>query len=125
VLVSEMEAGWYRYISQWRLHADGTIRPRFGFSAVTSSCVCSRHHHHAYWRFDFDLRTTGHNLVREFNAPPLSGSSRWHTKRYESKRPRDPSRKRKWRVENTRTGEGHKLIPGPDDGVATASPIEW
>ena len=33
VLVSEMEAGWYRYISEWRLHADGTIRPRFGFTA--------------------------------------------------------------------------------------------
>ena len=29
VLVSEMEAGWYRYISMWRLHADGTIRPAF------------------------------------------------------------------------------------------------
>ena len=34
VLVSEMQAGWYRYISQWRLHTDGTIRPRFGFSAT-------------------------------------------------------------------------------------------
>ena len=34
VLVSEMQAGWYRYISMWRLHTDGTIRPRFGFSAV-------------------------------------------------------------------------------------------
>ena len=48
VLVSEMQAGWYRYISEWRLHADGTIRPRFGFSAVQSSCVCTAHHHHAY-----------------------------------------------------------------------------
>jgi hypothetical protein len=27
VLVSEMEAGWYRYVSEWRLHTDGTIRP--------------------------------------------------------------------------------------------------
>jgi hypothetical protein len=26
VVVSEMEAGWYRYISEWRLHTDGTIR---------------------------------------------------------------------------------------------------
>ena len=36
VLVSEMQAGWYRYVSEWRLHANGTIRPRFGFLAVQS-----------------------------------------------------------------------------------------
>ena len=28
VIVSELSAGWYRYISQWRLGADGTISPR-------------------------------------------------------------------------------------------------
>ena len=79
-MVSEMEAGWYRYISEWRLHTDGTIRPRFGFGAVTSLCVCTRHHHHAYWRLDFDIRTAGNNIVREFNDPPLIGSSNWHAK---------------------------------------------
>jgi len=57
VLVSEMEAGWYRYISEWRFHNDGTIRPRFGFSAVANSCTCNPHFHHVYWRFDFDIRT--------------------------------------------------------------------
>jgi len=31
VLVSEMQVGWYRYLSEWRLCAGGTIRPRFGF----------------------------------------------------------------------------------------------
>lgn len=124
VLVSEMEAGWYRYISEWRLHANGTIRPRFGFGAVTSSCVCIRHHHHAYWRLDFDVRTAGNNIVREFNDPPLVGSTKWHTKSYEIKRPRDPARNRKWRVQNTVTGEGYEVIPGQDDGVATASP-DW
>jgi len=124
VLVSEMQAGWYRYISEWRLHANGTIRPRFGFSAVSSSCVCNRHHHHAYWRFDFDIRTAGNNRVREFNDPPLIGSSKWHDKNFEIRRPRDPARKRKWRIENAATREGYELIPGPTDGVATASP-DW
>ena len=124
VLVSELEASWYRYISEWRLHANGTIRPRFGFSARTNSCVCNVHHHHPYWRFDFDVRTAGHNRVREFNDPPLIGKSNWHTKTFEIRRPRDPGRKRKWRVENTATGEGYDIIPGPDDGVATASP-DW
>ena len=124
VLVSEMEAAWYRYISEWRLHANGTIRPRFGFSARTNSCVCNVHHHHPYWRFDFDIRTAGNNRVREYNDPPLAGRSHWHTKMFEIQRPRDPARKRKWRVENTVTGEGYEIIPGPDDGVATASP-DW
>jgi len=136
VLVCEMEAGWYRYVSEWRLHADGTVRPRFGFTAVTSSCVCKVHHHHAYWRLDFDLRTPGNNLVREYNdpsilAPGVGGAgaaivvpSNWHDKLFEIQRPRSPSMHRKWRVVNTATGEAYDVIPGPDDGVATASP-DW
>lgn len=124
VLVSELEASWYRYISEWRLHANGTIRPRFGFSARTNSCVCNVHHHHPFWRFDFDIRTAGNNRIREYNNPPLVGRSNWHTKNFEIQRPRDPARKRKWRVENTVTGEGYEIIPGPEDGVATASP-DW
>lgn len=52
-LTSEFDAGWYRYFSEWRLYADGTIKPIFAFNATTSSCVCNRHDHHAYWRFDF------------------------------------------------------------------------
>ncbi|HJZ83124.1 MAG TPA: hypothetical protein VKD91_22340, partial [Pyrinomonadaceae bacterium] len=39
-------------------------------------------------------------------------------------RPRDPARKRKWLIENAGTREGYEVIPGPDDGVATASP-DW
>jgi len=122
VLVSEMEAGWYRYISMWRLHSDGTIRPRFGFSAVQSSCVCNIHHHHAYWRFDFDVRTAANNVVREYNNPPLIGNSNWHDKTYEIRRPRDPSRQRKWRVENKSTGEAYDIVPGVSDGVAASEP---
>jgi hypothetical protein len=122
VLVSEMQAGWYRYITQWRLRTDGTIRPRFGFSAVQNSCVCNVHHHHAYWRFDFDIRTAGNNRVSEFNDPPLIGNSNWHHKIFEIRRPRDPARKRKWRVENTSTGEAYDIIPGPNDGMAATMP---
>jgi hypothetical protein len=118
VLVSEMEAGWYRYISEWRLHANGTIKPRFGFSAVNNSCVCDPHHHHVYWRFDFDIRTPGNNIVREYNNPPLFPPDNWHTKRYEIKRLRDPARHRKWEIKNGSTDERYTLIPGANDGVA-------
>ena len=102
VFVSEMEAGWYRYVTQWRLGTNGTIRPRFGFAAVEHHCVCNVHHHHVYWRLDFDIRTAGNNRVREFNDPPLIGNQNWHTKSFEIRRPRDPGRARRWRVENTR-----------------------
>src|SRR5260370_17670259 len=44
VLVSELEAVWYRYISEWRLHSNGTIPPPFGFSPRTNPCLCNRHH---------------------------------------------------------------------------------
>jgi len=118
VLVSELEAGWYRYISLWRLGADGTIKPRFMFGAVENSCVCNVHHHHVSWRFDFDVVTSAHNAVREFNDPPLQGqTSRWHTLRHEIRRANRPGRKRRWRVVNRVSGESYTLIPGSEDGV--------
>jgi Copper amine oxidase, enzyme domain len=121
-LVSEMEAGWYRYISRWRLGLDGVIRPRFGFAATESECVCNLHHHHAYWRFDFDIRTPAHNRVREFNDPPPAGGGTWSVTAFETHRRRDPARSRRWLVENTRTGEGYEIRPGADDGVAATEP---
>jgi hypothetical protein len=119
VLVSEMQAGWYRYISEWRFHADGTIRPRFGFSAVNNPCTCKVHHHNAYWRLDFDIRTPGNNIVEEFNDPPLFMGMHWHKKMYEIRRAKDSARHRKWRVSNAETGEGYELIPGASDGAAS------
>ena len=122
VFVSEMQAGWYRYVSQWRLGTDGTIRPRFGFAAVESQCVCNGHPHHVYWRLDFDIRTAGNNRVREFNDPPLFGASKWHTKSFEIRRARDFGRKRRWRVENTVSGEAYDIVPNVEDGVASTHP---
>lgn len=123
VLVSEMEAGWYRYVSEWRLHTNGTIRPRFSFAATDSPCVCNVHHHHAYWRLDFDIVTPGGNLVEEYNDPPIF-TSNWHKKYYEIARPRDPTRKRKWRVTQIASGSGYEIRPGTQDGVATQQP-DW
>jgi Copper amine oxidase, enzyme domain len=118
VVVSELQAGWYRYVSRWRFHDDGTIRPRFGFSAVEDSCVCNVHHHHVYWRFDFDIGTRENNVVREFNSPPIFPPDNWHTHRFEATRRRRPDLSRRWQIRNTQTGDAYNLIPGPDDGVA-------
>lgn len=118
VVVSEMQAGWYRYISEWRLHADGTILPRFRFGAVSNSCVCNLHHHHVYWRFDFDIHASSDNIVQEYNNPSIIGSSNFNTFNQEVKRLRDASHQRYWQVENATTGAGYALIPGANDGTA-------
>lgn len=118
VLVSQMQAGWYRYITEWRLAADGTIRPRFGFSATDNGCTCHLHTHHVYWRLDFDIETAGNNLVEEFNNPPLFPPHHWHKKRYEIRRQRDIARHRRWRVTNATSHEGYEIIPGAADGTS-------
>jgi hypothetical protein len=122
VLKSQMSAGWYRYVSEWRFHVDGTLKPRFGFGAVYQSpfCVCRVHHHNVYWRFDFDIVTAGNNLVREFNNPPLFPPSNYHDKVWEIRREKDPSHHRHWVISNTRYGDRniYGLFPGPNDGVS-------
>ncbi|KAH8586283.1 copper amine oxidase [Bisporella sp. PMI_857] len=119
VLKSQMTAGWYRYTSEWRFHVDGTLRPRWGFGGVLNgrNCVCQVHHHHVYWRLDFDIVTAGNNLVREYNNPPIFANSRYHEKVYEIQRQKDPSRRRRWEISG-RTGETYSLNPGPNDGTS-------
>lgn len=108
-LVSELNAGWYRYISKWIFHDDGMISPRFGFGATINSCVCNGHTHHVYWRFDFDVRTAANNAVAEAKGDDLK------TIDTESMRGRLFAGQL-WRVFNTVTGEGVVIKPGPLDG---------
>lgn len=113
MLVSELEAGWYRYISRWEFTMDGVIRARFGFDGVNNSCVCNAHNHHAYFRFDFDLGTPGKNrftelATRSFASPILT----------EAKRYRDYVRDRHWLLENIVSGEQIMIEPGHEDSTA-------
>ena len=112
-LTSEMEAGWYRYIMEWHFRPDGAIEPRFEFSAVKNSCVCKIHHHHVYWRFDFDIDTAKKNQVEEFNK-----GSGWTNIDTEERRLKDSILERKWRISNTETGAAYILQPGNNDGIA-------
>lgn len=119
-LVSQLTAGWYRYISDWRLRNDGSIGPRFGFAGTRNPCTCEVHTHHVYWRLDFDIVTAGNNIVDEYNDPPIIGSSNWHTKQFEIRRLRDAGHKRHWRVRNKGTFRGYSVVPGGHDGAADA-----
>jgi hypothetical protein len=108
-LVSELNAGWYRYISKWTFSDDGVISPRFGFAMVTNSCVCQGHIHHAYWRFDFDILSAGNNAVAEFNQTALK------TVETESMRAR-LGPEQFWVVRNSLSQASVIIRPGPKDG---------
>ena len=84
-----------------------------GSERVDNACVCNVHHHHAYWRLDFDIAGAADDSVLEFNDPPLAGQDRnWHTLRHEIRRKRNPGRTRRWRVRNRGSGEGYVITPG-------------
>jgi len=81
-IVSEMVAGWYRYVSDWRMRDDGTIGARFGFAGTRNPRTCMRHQHHVYWRFDFDINGAANDAleVQRVVIPTGGGPARleWH-----------------------------------------------
>jgi hypothetical protein len=115
-LVSELQAGWYRYISDWRLRDDGTIRPRFGFAGTRNPRTCMRHQHHAYWRLDFDVEGAGRDVIEQLGLF-FPVSPRWRPIVRETQRKRSPFARR-WRVVDRDTHRGYQVIPGLADGTA-------
>lgn len=113
VMVSEMNAGWYRYIMEWRFANDGTIRPRYGFGATNSSCVCYRHNHHVYWRFDFDIVNPTNKVFqvekgRKFLQPITTELTRF----------KNIQTNRSLLVQNSTGDEAYMLVPNQTDGEA-------
>jgi hypothetical protein len=111
-LVSELQAGWYRYISKWVFKDDGVIQPRFGFGGVNNTCICNLHNHHAYWRFNFDIVQTASNSVCMSTTPGTC--TRFTT---EAKLPSVGSY---LEIHNNLGTEAYRLVPGPEDGVPDA-----
>ena len=109
-LVSELEAGWYRYVSKWVFRDSGVIEPRFGFTATTDSCVCHNHVHHVYWRLDFDLNTDINNAVFESRNGVLSPIN------VEAMLQRVKDEDQSFVVRNLVSGESATIFPGPKDG---------
>ncbi|MEP6705338.1 MAG: hypothetical protein ABJB34_11085 [Acidobacteriota bacterium] len=115
VLVTELEAGWYRYVNEWRFGTDGTIRPRYAFGATTSSCVCDVHNHHAYWRFDFDIVGPNNKVFqmergRKFLQPIST----------EMTQVKNIGTNRSLLIQNSTGDEAYELVPNNTDGVADA-----
>ncbi|MBX3289417.1 MAG: hypothetical protein KF855_08735 [Acidobacteria bacterium] len=113
VLVSEMNAGWYRYIMEWRFGTDGTIRPRYGFGSITSTCVCSPRNHHVYWRLDFDVVQPQNKVFqiergRKFRTPVTTELASF----------RSYQLNRGYLIQNADGNEAYQVIPGMNDGEA-------
>jgi Copper amine oxidase, enzyme domain len=117
-LVSEMQAGWYRYISDWRLRDDGVIAPRFGFAGTRNPRTCMRHQHHVYWRLDFDIEGSGDDVVQQ-RGLIFADRFPWTTIVRESSRRRTPL-SRSWRVLDATSERGYRIVPGVADGTADA-----
>jgi len=112
VMVSEMQAGWYRYIMEWRFANDGTIRPRYGFGATNNSCVCSAHNHHIYWRLDFDIVSPTNKVFqvergRKFLQPITT----------ETRRNKSLQTNRSLLIQNSNGNEAYILVPNITDGL--------
>lgn len=115
-IVSEIQAAWYRYVSEWRLVDDGTIKPRMGFAGTKDPMTCMRHNHHAYWRFDFDIEGSANDVVEQVNDSGGIIPDSVPITRETSRRRRHPARA--WDVLDKASRRGYRIVPGPHDGTA-------
>jgi len=120
ILTTQMSAGWYRYIQKWIFYLDGTIEPRFGFTAITDTCTSDAHNHHVYWRFDFDIDGFPQDQIQEYNRSHLKSRRAWRIETVEINRVKSPLSQRQWKVVDMPSKLGYEVIPGPKDGVADA-----
>lgn len=114
VLVSELNAGWYRYIMEWRFGFDGRIKPRYGFGSIANSCVCIQRNHHAYWRFDFDVVQPNNKIFmmergRRFQVPVETEAAFF----------RNYARNRSFMVQNANGDEAYVITPNLTDSSVT------
>lgn len=120
VIRSQLTAGWYRYTSEWHLRADGTILPRWGFAGVRrdpANCVCVQHHHHVYWRLDFDIETATSNVLRE-----CDGSNCTIVLMEKSL---EKKTNRHWEVANTLSNRFFRIDAGAKDGAAADTNVAY
>jgi hypothetical protein len=112
-LTAQCQAGWYRYIPVWEFFADGTIQAHYVATSIDSTCVAYTHHHHAYFRFDFDVNTSGANFVDQ--VFPDGSTQRVASERSFS----DTSPARgKWRIASAGSPYVVEVSRNADDGAA-------
>lgn len=116
VIISELEAGWYRYMPEFRLGRDGSLTMRWGFDAVQNWCTCQQHFHHSYWRVDWAIGA-GDNRIEQTDD---AANGVWTPVASEEKMFRDDAAGRRWRVRDVATGDSVLINPTPGEDAADA-----
>ncbi len=106
ILTTHMQAGWYRYKMTWTFLPNGTIIPFFGYASVPAYCVTLTHHHHNFWRLDFDINGADHDNVAETNAGVSPLAIQTETTR------NWVDANTAWEIRDSKTKLGYRLLPG-------------
>jgi hypothetical protein len=104
ILTTQTAAGWYRYLERWTFYLDGRIHPEMGYAAISNSCVAHNHHHHSYWRLDFDIDDAAGDVAGKPGGP---------TQRTESgtRRPAEPAGLPPLEIHDSTSGRGYHVVP--------------
>lgn len=114
-LSTQYNAAWYAYSSRFRLHADGSIDPEFGFGNIDGTNNGITHWHHNYWRLDFDIDGAANDVILQDDAVQ---STEFAVLRCNSTTTPSCASERTWEVRDTVTGRGYRVLPSALDYVS-------
>ncbi|KAK5211285.1 hypothetical protein LTR41_002745 [Exophiala xenobiotica] len=78
--------------------------------AAVDPCVCIKHHHHVYWRLDFDIETSTSDVFRECDCPGTCTNVEIEKQLYKKQN-------RRWEVAHSVSGNYYQLYSGKPDGA--------
>ena len=108
--------GAYHLFQAWYLSEDGQILPRM----FSRGIACPFNHtHHVYWRLDFDINQAWSNRIFVWNHVGGLEITLYKVTN-ESNDLKNPSTARRWFVQDSQTGHGAWVVPGPSDGSLDA-----
>ena len=117
--------GEYHLYQAWHLSEDGEVRPVLHSRGLSCN---TDHHHHAYWRLDFDVNGNGLDqvFVQDRGGPDQGWGPGWRKYTNERNDVKSPATQRVWFVRDQPTGHGVWILPGDgylplkDDGERDA-----
>jgi hypothetical protein len=113
-LSTQYNAAWYQYSSRFRLYADGSFEPEFGFGNSNGTNNNITHWHHNYWRLDFDIEGAENDRILENGVVQ---ALEFATRRCDPSTSPSCAQERRWRIEDRVTGRGFELNPADADYI--------
>jgi len=103
--------GEYHLYQAWHFSEDGELRPILHSRGLSCN---TDHHHHAYWRLDFDVNGNGLDqvFVQDRGGPDKGWGAGWRKYTNERNDVKSPATQRVWFVRDQPTGHGVWILPG-------------